>query len=294
MHSSVYAAQVKRIHGHVVAQIVEAEFVVGAVCDVALVGLAAFGRVWFGFVDAVHTRAVEHVQRAHPFGVSLGEIVVDSYHMHASLRQRSQEYRQCSHQCLAFAGCHFGNLALVQDDATDQLHIVVRHVPFYLVAACHPVVFPDSLVAFDGHEPVAGAGKFAVEISCGDCHGFVCCEAGGGLAHYGEYDGKVRVELVLEDVEYLLLVLVDFVPHGLAFVERQRFDILAQFVNLLLVVGCGLCYIGSYAIYLCAQLVEVHLRHLGHLLFYFVENRANGLEVAAALIAEDFLYDIAE
>ncbi len=35
--------QVKRIHGHVVAQIVEAEFVVGAVCDVALVGLAAFG-----------------------------------------------------------------------------------------------------------------------------------------------------------------------------------------------------------------------------------------------------------
>ena len=72
---------VLRCHGHVVAQVVEAEFVVCAECDVAFVGAAALRGVGLVLVDAV----VEHVERAHPLGVTFREVVVDGNHMHTFL-----------------------------------------------------------------------------------------------------------------------------------------------------------------------------------------------------------------
>ena len=72
---------------HVVAQIVEAELVVGAVGDVAVVGLLALL-----VVEPVHDdaggQAEEAVDLAHPFGVALGEVVVDRDHMHAAAGRR--------------------------------------------------------------------------------------------------------------------------------------------------------------------------------------------------------------
>ncbi len=61
---------VARSHGHIVAEIVEAEFIVGTESDVAVVSGTAFGGVGFVLVNAVNGRAVEHVERAHPFGVT--------------------------------------------------------------------------------------------------------------------------------------------------------------------------------------------------------------------------------
>ena len=61
---------------HIVAQIIEAELVIGAVGDVAVVSLLALL-----VVDTVHDDAggqtEEAVNLRHPFGVALGEIVVD-------------------------------------------------------------------------------------------------------------------------------------------------------------------------------------------------------------------------
>ena len=107
---------------HVVAQIVEAELVVGAVGDVALVsGLALL--VIEPMHDDADRQAQELVDLAHPFGVALGEIVVDRDHMHAASRQRIQIDRQGGDQGLAFAGLHLGDRALVQDHAADKLNI---------------------------------------------------------------------------------------------------------------------------------------------------------------------------
>ena len=107
---------------HVVAQIVEAELVIGAVGDVAVVGLLAFG-----VVEPVHDGAggesEEAVDLAHPFGVSLGEIVVDGDHVHAAPGEGIEIDRQRGDQGLAFAGLHLGDLALVQDHAADELHV---------------------------------------------------------------------------------------------------------------------------------------------------------------------------
>ena len=61
---------------HVVPQIIEAEFIVGAVGDVGVVGLPPLGRVQ-AVDDEAHLQPQEPVHLAHPFAVPLGQVVVD-------------------------------------------------------------------------------------------------------------------------------------------------------------------------------------------------------------------------
>ncbi len=107
---------------HVVAQIVEAELVVGAVGDVAVVLLLALL-----VVEPVHDGAdgepEELVDLAHPFGVAAGQVIVDGDHVHAASGERVEIDRQRGDQGLAFAGLHLGDVAFVQDHAADQLHV---------------------------------------------------------------------------------------------------------------------------------------------------------------------------
>ena len=107
---------------HVVAQIVEAVFVVGAVGDVA-----GIGRLALGIVEAVDDDAggqtEETVDLAHPGGVAAGEVVVDGDDVDALSGQRVEIDRKRRNQRLAFAGLHLGDVALVQHHAADQLHV---------------------------------------------------------------------------------------------------------------------------------------------------------------------------
>ena len=61
---------------HVVAQVVEAEFVVRAVGDVAGVGLLPLVRV-HAALNRADGEAQARVERAHPFHVAAGQVVVD-------------------------------------------------------------------------------------------------------------------------------------------------------------------------------------------------------------------------
>src|SRR6267154_798437 len=71
---------------HVVAEIVETEFVVGAVRDVGSVG-----RATLLVVEVVHDYADGEAERAikwaHPFGVAAGEVVVDGDDVYAAASQ---------------------------------------------------------------------------------------------------------------------------------------------------------------------------------------------------------------
>ena len=112
---------------HVVAQVVESELIVGAVGDVGAIGGAALIVVQI-VNDHAHRQPQKLVNFSHPLGVALGQVVVHRDHVHAMTQQRIQVAAQRSHQRFAFAGLHFGNLALVQHHAADQLHVEVPHL----------------------------------------------------------------------------------------------------------------------------------------------------------------------
>ena len=112
---------------HVVAQVVEAELVVGAVGDVGGVGGAALFVAQVVDNDA-DGEAEELVDLAHPLGVALGQVVVHRDHVNAVPGKRVEVAGERRHEGFAFTGSHFGNLALVQDHAADQLHVEVAHL----------------------------------------------------------------------------------------------------------------------------------------------------------------------
>ena len=108
----------------IVAQIVEAELVVGAIGDVA-----AIGALTIALAQAVDDNADGHAQEpidlTHPLAVALGQIVIDGDDVHALTAQRVEIGGGDSNQGLAFTGAHLRDAALVQDHAADQLYIIL-------------------------------------------------------------------------------------------------------------------------------------------------------------------------
>ena len=116
--------QVGFFPGHVVAKVIEAEFVVGAIGDVGVVLLATLRRLLIGD-DATGAHAEESIDTTHQLGLIAGQIVVDGDDVNALAFQRVQICRQCGDKGLAFTGLHFGDIAPVQGGAAHQLHIEV-------------------------------------------------------------------------------------------------------------------------------------------------------------------------
>ncbi len=113
--------------GKVVAQIVETEFVVSRVGDIAVVrGALLFLRLTT--LRHPDRQAEEFINRAHPVGVALGEVLVDRDDMHASAADRIEIGRQRCDQGLALTGAHLGDVAIVQHHAADQLNIERSHL----------------------------------------------------------------------------------------------------------------------------------------------------------------------
>ena len=129
---------------HVVAQVVEAELVVGAVGDIGrvrlatrdrakvdqpLVGRRIAGLVQVGRVvrDHAHRQAQEVVRGAHPLGVAPGEVVVHRDDVGAAAGQAVERGGEGRDQGLALARAHLGDPALVEHDGAHQLDVVLAH-----------------------------------------------------------------------------------------------------------------------------------------------------------------------
>ena len=87
--------------------------------------------------DDAHGQAEEFVDLPHPFGVALGEVIVDGDDMDAAAGERVEIDRQRRHQRLAFAGLHFGDAAFVQHHAADQLHVEMALAERALAGLAH-------------------------------------------------------------------------------------------------------------------------------------------------------------
>ena len=111
---------------HVVPKIIEAEFVVCPVGDVGAIGGLAI-RVGHVVLDRPDRQAEKAVDRAHPFRVPLGQVIIDGDDVDAPSGQGVEVGGEGGDERFSFARLHLGDLALVEDDAADQLDIEVPH-----------------------------------------------------------------------------------------------------------------------------------------------------------------------
>ena len=277
--------QVFGIRGHIVAQVVEAELVVRTESDVGQISTAARLAVGLVLVDAVHAQAVEHVERAHPLGVALGQVVVHRDHMHAVARQGVEEHRQGGHQCLAFTRGHLGDFALVQDDAAKELHVVVYHVPHRVVSAGHPMVVVTCRVALDFHEVESG-GQFAVEVVGRDADLLVRGKTLGSGLHDGEHHGEHFVERHLVALEHVLLQLVDLREERRAVLDGRLFHLGLHLGDLCLDVVGRRLHILFHLLRLRTQFIITQRLNGGISLFHLFHDGLNQLHVPRGLVAK--------
>ena len=159
------------------------------------------------FVNAVHRQSVEHIERSHPLRVSFGKIVIDSDHVHTLACKRIQEHWECRNESLTLTGSHLGNLALMQNDTADDLHIVVHHIPSDLISAGNPMVLPQCLASLDLYE-IPGRAEITVEIIGGNLHDRILREPAGCGLHDRECLRKNLVQHFLDLLIFLLHELV--------------------------------------------------------------------------------------
>ena len=229
---------------------------------------------------------MEHVERAHPFRVTLCEVVVHGHHVHTVAAKCVEEHRERTHEGFTFTGSHFGNLTLVKHDTTDELHVVVNHIPSHLVATSHPVVVVSGFVALDGEEVATFSRQFAVEVGSGHLDGFILCETASGIFHDGEHFRKHFVELSLNAVEHFFLQFVDLVPKWLTLFKVKFFyfyldfcDFVAEWLHIVLnlLTDCS----DTRTEFIVRQSFHSWI----HLLD-FLQDRAQFLQVTVALAAE--------
>ena len=203
---------------------------------------------------------MEHIERSHPLGVTLGEVVVDGYHMHTISREGVEEHRQCGDECLTLTGSHLGNLALMQNDTAEELHVVVDHLPLKVVATGSPVVVVNGLVAVDGDKVLAWVGSQVAVEFCGSNHSlFVGGKTLGCLLDDGKHLGHHLVELILEDVKDFLFNLVDLCKDIGTLVDGRILDFCLQVVNLLALCSDRFLYVLSYLQCSCTESVIVEI-----------------------------------
>jgi len=116
---------------HIVAQVVEAELVVGAVGDVGGVGGLPLGRRHLR-QDRADAQAQEMMDAAHLLGLELGQVVVHRHDVDALAVQRVQVGGHHTDQGLALTGLHLGDVAPVQGRGALNLDVEVplaQHPP---------------------------------------------------------------------------------------------------------------------------------------------------------------------
>ena len=114
-------------HTHV-AEVVETEFTVRAVGDVAVVLFTALIRI-HAVLNAADRDAKPFEHVAHPFRVASRQIIVDGDELDVAACQRVQIQRHDGDERLTFTSRHFGDVVLMQRDSTDELHVERNHVP---------------------------------------------------------------------------------------------------------------------------------------------------------------------
>ena len=239
------------------------------------------------FVNAIYGKTVEHIKWPHPLGVTLCKVVVHSYYVNTVACKCVEEYRTCSYQCLTLTCCHLGNLTLMKHDTTEELHVIMDHLPLEVIASCCPMVVIDSLVAVNGNKVLAWVCcKFAVEICCCyDCF-LVLSETTCCILYNAEYYWENFVQSHFVFFEYFLVEFVNLCKDAFALIDWSLLNLCLQFLDLLLQVVCGILYVCLYLLRLCTELIVRESLNGWICSLYFLYEWLYLLYVTACLIAE--------
>ena len=286
--------QVLRILSHIVTQIVEAELIVGTKGDVGQISLSALCTVGTMLVDAVHTESVEHIDGTHPFGVTLGQIVIHGHHMDAIARKSIQEDRQGGSKSLTLTSEHLGYLTLMQHCASKDLDIEVHHIPLHVISAGYPMVMVYGLVAIYFHKVMSG-GQVAVEICCGDHYFFIMCEALGSTLDDGKHLGTGLIECLLQCIQHILLQLVYLLEDGCAVLYGCTWNAVLQLLYLLAKRCSRILDAFSNLLHPCTEFVIGQCLHRGICLNDHVHQWLVCLQVSRLLVSKylgQYIYEI--
>ena len=199
-------------------------------------------------VNTVDRESVELIERSHPLRVTLSQIVVDGDHVHTVAGQGIEEHGQGTHKGLTLTCGHLGDLTLMEGDTTEELHVVVDHVPFDLVATGCPLIVIDGLVAIDGDEVVSRiSSELTVEIRSGDHSFLVLGEAACRVLDNAEGYRHHLVESFLQSVEHLLVLLINLIEDRLTLVDRSLLDLCLELGDFLLIrLGSSLHIVANF------------------------------------------------
>ena len=76
-------------------------------------------------LNRTHCEAQKSVDRAHPFCIATGQIIVHRDEVYARSLERIEIDRERRDESLPLPGLHFGDLASMENNATQDLHVVV-------------------------------------------------------------------------------------------------------------------------------------------------------------------------
>ena len=119
------------VNDHVVAQIIEAVFVVGTVGDIGGVG-GSLLCLALSVNDQTGLESKIAVHASHLLTVAARQIVVDRNDVHALARQRIQIRGQRRNQRFTLTRFHLGDASLVEQNTADDLHAegtLAQHTP---------------------------------------------------------------------------------------------------------------------------------------------------------------------
>ncbi len=215
--------------------------------------------------------------------------------MDAIAGQGIQEDRQGSYQGLTFTCCHLGNLSLMENHATEELYVVVDHLPFQVVATSSPVIVIDGLVTIDGDEVLAGIGcQLTVEVCSRDDGLLILGEAACSLLNDGKHLEHHLVESLLIDIEHFLLYFVDFCKDVGTLIDGRALNLCLQFGYLCLLLLGRRLYLLLQLLCTGTQGVIVECFDLGRYLLYLLHKGLNQFHIARRFVAEQGLENLVE
>ena len=113
---------------------------------------------------------------SHPFRVSASQVIINRHDVNAFPGKGVEIYRKRRYECFSLTRSHLCYFTLVKYDSTNELNVVMDHVPLHGYPSGCPFVEIDSLLALNRHF-ITPRSQVAVEVCGGHLYAFMLLES---------------------------------------------------------------------------------------------------------------------